>query len=119
MDGDNETEAAHFQAVGNKQRSDGKRVGYDCGARRAANWAKMRTGRRRIHIRTKVKLCPKEHDGQEQRQCGHSRCAVMHLLIKTELRQDWLRGQAFATVRLEQPSPGFVRLSCYTEALRH
>ncbi len=61
-----------------------------------------------------MKLRPKKHHGQEQRQNGYSRCAVMHLLIKTELRQDWLRGQAFQAVRLEQPSGALVRLSCYT-----
>ena len=37
----------------------------------------------------------------------------MHVLSKTELRQDWLRGQAIQ-VRLEQPRGPLVRLSCYT-----
>jgi len=35
----------------------------------------------------------KKNDGQEQGQDGYSRCAVMHVLRKTELRQEWFRGQ--------------------------
>src|SRR6266481_2040029 len=75
----------------------------------------MRRGRRRTHIGAKVKLRPKKHDGQEQRQNGHSLCAVVHVSSKTELRQVWSRGQAFPTVRLQQPTSALVRPSCYTE----
>jgi len=74
----------------------------------------MRGRRRRVQIGAKVKLRPKKHHGQQQRQNGYSRCVVMHVLAKTELRRDWLRGQAFQTVRLKQPSGALVRLSCYT-----
>ncbi len=68
----------------------------------------------RTQIGAKVELGCKKNCGQEKGQNGYSRCRVMHVLSKTELRQEWLRGQG-AAVRLEQPRGAVVRLSCYTD----
>jgi hypothetical protein len=76
----------------------------------------MRRSRGRAQIGAKMKLCRKENDGQNEGQDGYSRCAVMHVLSKTELREEWLRGQGLAgRVRSLQPNCVTVRLSCYTE----
>src|ERR1700732_1466591 len=78
----------------------------------------MRRSRRRTQISTKVKLRPDKNDDQEARQNGDSQCVLVHVLNKTELRQDWLRGQANSLVQSGQPIRPLVRLSCYTNVCK-
>jgi len=63
---DAETEAARFQAVGDGQRSDRKRVRHHRGARRAVNRAEMGRGSRPGgQIGAEMELGAKEDDRQE------------------------------------------------------
>jgi hypothetical protein len=53
----------------------------------------VRGGRRGRQVRAKVELRPKEDDPEEQRQNADAVRLGLHVLTKTKLRQEWLRGQ--------------------------
>ena len=53
----------------------------------------MRGGRRGCQLGAKVELRPKEEYPEEQRQNADAVRLGLHVLTKTKLRQEWLRGQ--------------------------
>ena len=93
MGGDDESQASRFQAVGNGQWSDRNRVGQNGGTGRAAHGAEMVRGRREGQVGAKMELRAKEHDREEQSQDVESSSVLMHVVNRTELREEWLRGQ--------------------------
>ena len=93
MAGDDETQAARFQAVGDGQRSDRKGVCHDRGTGRAANGAEMVRGRRGAQIGAEMELRAKKHDREEQGQDVKSSSVLLHVVNRTELREERLRGQ--------------------------
>ena len=70
-----------------------RRLHGNRGARGRADRAKVRGGRRGRQLRTKVELRPNEDDPEEQRQNADALSLGLHVLTKTELRPEWLRGQ--------------------------
>jgi len=51
-------------------------------------------------VGTKVKLRREEENPEEQNQDASTSCPDGHVLTKTELRSDWLRGQGSTGVSL-------------------
>ena len=70
----------------------GRLRGHDR-ARCRTNRANVRGGRRGRPVGAKVELRPQEDDPEEQRQNADAARLGLHVLTKTELRQEWLRGQ--------------------------
>jgi len=66
----------------------------DRDARRGAKLAGMRTGGAGIQIGAKVELCCKEDHSEQQSGDTHPVRSSEHPYGKTELRLEWLRGQA-------------------------
>jgi hypothetical protein len=92
VNGDEERKAARFQAVGDRQRSDGKRVRHNRGAGRIANRTEMRR-RPGSQIGAEMELRAQEDDREEQSQDANSTSVFVHVVNKMELKEEWLRGQ--------------------------
>jgi hypothetical protein len=98
MRGDDESQAVCFQAVGDGQRSDGKRVGHDRRTGRAANGAEMGRNRRGGQVGTKMELRAQEDEREKQSQYADAPSVLSHVVNKMELREERLRGQALRGV---------------------
>ena len=53
----------------------------------------MRGGRRGRQIRTRMELRTQEDNPEEQRENANAPCFAPHVLTKTKVREEWLRGQ--------------------------
>jgi hypothetical protein len=84
----------NFQPVRLWSNHHAERFGRERGAGDRAKWTNVRTGRFRRQVGAEVKLCPKKNNGEEQGHERKSRRVKGHVLGNTELRQEWLRGQA-------------------------
>src|SRR5579863_10615004 len=93
MIGDDESQAARFQAVGDGQRSDGNGVGNHCGTGSAANGAEMGRNRRGAQIRAEMELRAQKDEREKQSQYTDAPSVLSHVVNKMELREEWLRGQ--------------------------
>ena len=68
-------------------------MGHNRGAGRAANGTEMGV-RRRVQIGAEMELRAKKHDREEHSQDAESSGVLMHVVNRTELREERLRGQA-------------------------
>ena len=60
---------------------------------RRANGANVRSGWGGGQVRAEMELRPQENNPEQQRQDTDTLCSAVHVLTKTKLRLEWLRGQ--------------------------
>jgi len=76
----------------------------------------MRGGRSGRQVGAKVELRPEEDNSEEQRQNANSLSLGLHVLTKTKLRLEWLRGQvnpSVGEVPCWQPNSWPIHPTCY------
>jgi len=88
-----------FQAVHDRHNRNTGRLRHHRRTRRRAERTNVRAGGTGRQVGAKMELRREKYDPEEQRQNADSRCLAGHVLTKTKLRQEWLRGQA-------PPAPG-------------
>jgi len=85
-----------FERIHHRQVDEADRRRDKDGARRQADWAEMRRSGACCKVRAIVELRPQEDEAQKHYNGQGFLLMDLHLVNKTELRQEWLRGQALS-----------------------